>query len=48
VLLEEYADGAARERHRATAHFRTLVLDRAVPLLHHRDVDAYEELGAVP
>lgn len=44
VLDEYYADPAARDAHRESAHFRDLVLDRAVPLLEHRDVRTYRTL----
>ncbi|MEN3309303.1 MAG: hypothetical protein V7603_5505 [Micromonosporaceae bacterium] len=44
VLLEQYAGGGGHAAHLATAHFRTLVLERAVPLLQHRDVHPYQTL----
>jgi quinol monooxygenase YgiN len=44
VLLEEYADEQARADHVATGHFRTLVLERAVPLLAERSVEPYQPL----
>jgi quinol monooxygenase YgiN len=42
VLLERYASAAAFEEHRATAHFKDLVLDRIVPLLDRREVETYD------
>ncbi|MFD8420832.1 putative quinol monooxygenase [Streptomyces sp. NPDC059466] len=36
VLVERYADQAALDAHRDSAHFRTLVLERIVPLLADR------------
>ncbi|MYZ46340.1 putative quinol monooxygenase [Propylenella binzhouense] len=41
LIYEEYADEAAFRAHRATAHFRDLVLGRAVPLLDARTVEAF-------
>jgi quinol monooxygenase YgiN len=48
VLLEEYADERARGEHMATPHFRTLVLQRAVPLLAERSVEPYAPLDGGP
>jgi quinol monooxygenase YgiN len=36
VLVERYADQAALDAHRDSAHFRNLVLERIVPLLADR------------
>jgi quinol monooxygenase YgiN len=36
VLVERYADRAALDAHRDSAHFRSLVLERIVPLLADR------------
>lgn len=44
VLLERYADGRAHAGHLASAHFNSLVLTQAVPLLTHRDVQVYTVL----
>jgi quinol monooxygenase YgiN len=41
VLFEQYAGEESRRRHLDTTHFRELVLDRAAPLLMHRDVQPY-------
>lgn len=38
LLLEHYRDGAALEAHRHAAHYRTLALERIVPLLVGRHV----------
>ncbi|GAA1230521.1 putative quinol monooxygenase [Oryzihumus leptocrescens] len=38
LLLERYADEAALDEHRASAHFQQLVLGQLVPLLAERDV----------
>jgi quinol monooxygenase YgiN len=38
VLVEEYANAAAVDAHRATEHFQRLVLGRIVPLLESREV----------
>jgi (4S)-4-hydroxy-5-phosphonooxypentane-2,3-dione isomerase len=37
VLYERYVDAAAIEAHGESAHFRHLVLERAVPLLESRE-----------
>jgi quinol monooxygenase YgiN len=42
VLLERYASAAAFEEHRATAHFKELVLGQIVPLLDRREVETYD------
>jgi quinol monooxygenase YgiN len=42
VLLERYASAAALAEHRATAHFKDLVLERIVPLLDRREVQTYD------
>ena len=39
LLLEHYRDGAAIEAHRASAHYRELVVDRILPLLSKRQVE---------
>jgi (4S)-4-hydroxy-5-phosphonooxypentane-2,3-dione isomerase len=44
VLVERYAGVDGHQNHLATGHFRELVLQRAVPLLEHRDVRTYEPL----
>lgn len=44
VLIEQYADSVAHASHLASAHFKELVLGRAVPLLAHRDVQVYTVL----
>jgi quinol monooxygenase YgiN len=44
VLLERYADVRAQEEHLASPHFRELVLQRAVPILSHRDVQTHTVL----
>jgi quinol monooxygenase YgiN len=44
VLLERYADVRARDEHLASTHFRELVLQRAVPMLSHRDVQTHTVL----
>ncbi len=44
VLIERYAGQRAHSGHLATAHFRTLVLQQAVPILAHREVQAYQVL----
>jgi quinol monooxygenase YgiN len=46
VLLEQYAGERDWQRHRSSEHFRALVLDRAVPLLTHRDVEPYVAIQA--
>jgi len=42
VLLERYASREALEAHRASPHFRTLVLEGIVPLLEERTVEEIE------
>jgi quinol monooxygenase YgiN len=42
VLLERYLSAAALDDHRATAHFKDLVLDQIVPLLDRREVETYD------
>jgi quinol monooxygenase YgiN len=42
VLLERYASATALDDHRATAHFKDLVLERIVPLLDRREVEIYD------
>lgn len=44
VLIERYADAAAQRAHLASAHFGTLVLQQAVPMLAYRDVQVYQVL----
>lgn len=39
LLVERYADQAAIEAHRQTAHYQTLVVQRALPLLANRQVE---------
>ena len=41
LLYEQYASEQAFRDHQQTPHFRTLVLERAVPLLERRDRHAY-------
>lgn len=48
VLDEHYADARAHAEHLASAHFNVLVLQRAVPLLAHRDVQIYRALAPDP
>jgi quinol monooxygenase YgiN len=42
VLLERYASRDAFTAHRATSHFKALVIDQIVPLLQHRIVDEFD------
>ena len=42
LLYEQYRDEAAFKAHQQTAHFRTLVLDRAVPRLANRERLAFQ------
>lgn len=44
VLVERYADDRAHAAHLASAHFNSLVLTQAVPLLTDRDVQVYTVL----
>ncbi|WP_431050296.1 putative quinol monooxygenase [Roseateles sp. L2-2] len=39
LLLERYADQAAIEAHRASAHYQTLVVQRILPVLSGRQVE---------
>ncbi|HYC17417.1 MAG TPA: putative quinol monooxygenase [Pseudolabrys sp.] len=41
LLYEQYVDEQAYLDHQKTAHFKTLVLERAVPLLERRERHAY-------
>ena len=41
LLYEQYADEQAFIDHQQTLHFKTLVLERAVPLLERRERYAY-------
>lgn len=41
VLYEQYKDERSFLEHRQTAHFKTLVLEKAVPLLARRDIQTY-------
>jgi len=45
LLLERYRDGAALEAHRQTAHYRSLVVDRILPLLTDRRVELLRPPG---
>lgn len=45
LLYEQYASEQAFRDHQKTAHFKLLVLERAVPLLAHRERRAFELLG---
>lgn len=42
VLLERYASRDAFAAHRATSHFKALVIDQIIPLLQHRVVDEFD------
>lgn len=44
VLNERYAGAGAQREHLASPHFTRLVLQQAVPILAHRDVQAYQVL----
>jgi len=44
LLYEQYKDEQAFVDHQQTAHFKTLVLERAVPLLERRERHAYSIL----
>lgn len=39
LLLERYRDSAAIEAHRASAHYKALVVDRILPMLADRRVE---------
>jgi len=41
LLYEQYASEQTFRDHQQTAHFKTLVLERAVPLLERRERHAY-------
>lgn len=41
VLYEQYTDEKSFLEHRQTPHFKTLVLEKAVPLLDRRDIQTY-------
>jgi quinol monooxygenase YgiN len=45
LLYEEYDSEQAFIDHQQTAHFKTLVLERAVPLLAHRERLPFAVLG---
>ena len=42
LLLEHYASAAALEAHRQSEHYRTLVVERALPLLAARQVEVLQ------
>ena len=44
VLFESYANAAAMEEHRNSAHFQKTVVGRIVPLLQSREVTVASEL----
>ena len=44
ALWEQYKDGAALEAHKATVHFRRLVLDGVRPLAQHREAEQLESI----
>ena len=44
LLYEQYSSEEAFREHQRTAHFKTLVLERAVPLLAQRERKAYSDL----
>ncbi|MBV9555875.1 MAG: antibiotic biosynthesis monooxygenase [Pseudolabrys sp.] len=44
LLYEQYVDEQAFLDHRATAHFKTLVLEQAVPLLARREIEMFSIL----
>jgi quinol monooxygenase YgiN len=44
LLYEQYKSEQAFLDHRQTPHFKTLVLERAVPLLERREIHAYSVL----
>jgi quinol monooxygenase YgiN len=41
LLYEQYESEQAFRDHQQTAHFKSLVLERAVPLLAHRERQAF-------
>jgi len=41
LLYEQYVSEQAFLEHRQTSHFKTLVLERAVPLLERREIQAF-------
>ncbi len=45
LLLEHYRDEAALEAHRQSAHYQSLVVGRAVPLLASREVQLLQGKG---
>lgn len=45
-IFEVYDDGSAVEAHGASEHFRTHVLERAVPLLESRERAFFETIDA--
>jgi (4S)-4-hydroxy-5-phosphonooxypentane-2,3-dione isomerase len=44
LLYEQYVSEQAFLDHRQTPHFKTLVLEQAVPLLERREIHAYSVL----
>ena len=48
VLYELYRSEAAFQAHRATTHFKTLVLEKAVPLLERRDLHHLAPMFELP
>jgi len=44
LLYEQYVNEQAFLDHRQTPHFKTLVLERAVPLLERREIHAFSVL----
>lgn len=48
VLYELYRSEAAFHTHRETAHFKTLVLEKAVPMLERRDLHHLVPMFALP
>ena len=44
-IYEQYADQAALEAHRDSAHYQTIVAGQIGPLLAERDVKFYQRLG---
>jgi quinol monooxygenase YgiN len=45
LLYEQYKDDQAFADHQATAHFKSLVMEQAVPLLANRDRQVYSVLA---